>query len=270
MPTREHIRRTNVRPAAQGDSVTACDREARRLRESLILEYLPMVRRIAGRIHLRLPGHVCLADLTSAGVVGLIQAIDNFDPSQGAALRTYAAWRIRGSILDSLRELDWAPQLRRRQAKEFERAAAHLEQKLHRAPEESEIAAEVKLTIGEYRQRLTKVEGLTAARPAQSGHDRSPAILKCPSPQESQEAMLQRVELNRQLHSAIWKLPDSERKVIWLCFYEQMRIREVSRVLGIGTERVSWIKCAAIRRLRISMLKHKGSGKTSLRRSAAA
>src|ERR1700688_885877 len=109
-------------------------------RERLILEHLPQVRLVARKIHERVPDSVCFDDLLSAGVVGLIQAIDNFDPRQNVKLKTYAEFRIRGAILDSLRETDWAPRLKRKQAREFEGAIARLEQRLGRTPEETEIA----------------------------------------------------------------------------------------------------------------------------------
>src|SRR5271165_1782360 len=120
-------------------------------REKLILEHLPQVRLVARKIHERLPESVCFDDLLSAGVIGLIQAIDNFDPRQNVKLKTYAEFRIRGSILDSLRETDWAPRLKRKQAREFEAAIARLEQRLGRVPEEAEIAGEVSLSVEEYR-----------------------------------------------------------------------------------------------------------------------
>src|SRR5579863_3291408 len=124
-------------------------------RERLILEHLPQVRLVARKIHERLPESICFEDLLSAGVIGLIQAIDNFDPRQGAKLRTYAEFRIRGAILDSLRDIDWAPRLKRRQAREFEAAIARAEQQLGRTPEEAEIARELNLGVEEYRQKLT-------------------------------------------------------------------------------------------------------------------
>src|SRR5690242_10946267 len=112
-------------------------------RESLILEHLPQVRLIARRIQERLPESVSLEDLVSTGVIGLISAIDNFDPSHNVKLKTYAEYKIRGAILDSLRGLDWAPRQKRRQAKKIEAAIASVEQRVHRAPSEEELAAEL-------------------------------------------------------------------------------------------------------------------------------
>src|SRR3954470_23048886 len=112
-------------------------------RERLILEHLPQVRLIARRIQERLPDNICLEDLISTGVLGLISAIDNFDPAHNVKLKTYAEYKIRGAILDSLRGLDWAPRQKRRKAKQIEAAIASAEQKLKRTPTEEEIAREL-------------------------------------------------------------------------------------------------------------------------------
>src|SRR5438067_4785335 len=118
-------------------------------RERLILEHLPQVRLIARRIQERLPESISLDDLVSTGVLGLISAIDNFDPTHNVQLKTYAEYKIRGPILDSLRGLDWAPRQKRRKSKQIEAAVASAEQKLQRSPAEEEIAAELGVSIDE-------------------------------------------------------------------------------------------------------------------------
>src|ERR1700678_3310248 len=118
-------------------------------REQLILEHLPQVRLIARRIHDRLPESVSLDDLISTGVIGLIAAIDRFDPAQNVKLKTYAEYKIRGAILDSLRGLDWAPRQQRKRAKQIEAAICSAEQRLHRSPSEEEVAAQLGLSIEE-------------------------------------------------------------------------------------------------------------------------
>src|SRR5437763_14875957 len=129
-------------------------------RERLILEHLPQVRLIARRIHERLPESVSLEDLVSTGTIGLIAAIDNFDPAHNVKLKTYAEYKIRGAILDSLRGLDWAPRQKRRMAKQIEAAIVAAEQKLQRAPLEEEIAAQLNLSVDEYRGWLVEIRGL--------------------------------------------------------------------------------------------------------------
>ncbi len=129
-------------------------------RERLILEHLPQVRLIARRIHERLPESVNLDDLISAGTIGLIAAIDRFDPGHNVKLKTYAEYKIRGAILDSLRSLDWAPRQQRRRSKQVEAAISAVEQRLHRAPTEDEIARQLELSLEEYHEWLVDIRGV--------------------------------------------------------------------------------------------------------------
>src|SRR5208283_2323047 len=132
-------------------------------RQRLILENLPQVRLIARRIQERLPENISLEDLVSTGVIGLISAIDNFDPRHNVKLKTYAEYKIRGAILDGLRGLDWAPRQKRRKAKQIEAAIAVAEQRLKRSPAEEEIAAQLEIPIEEYHQWLVEIRGLNIA-----------------------------------------------------------------------------------------------------------
>src|SRR5579859_7495940 len=127
---------------------------ARADRERLIIEHLPQVKLIARRIHERLPGSVSLDDLISTGVIGLIAAIDRYDATHDVKLKTYAEYKIRGAILDSLRGLDWAPRQQRKRSKQIEAAISRAEQLLHRSPTEEEIAAQLGLKIEEYHEWL--------------------------------------------------------------------------------------------------------------------
>src|SRR5438034_7865469 len=129
-------------------------------RDALILENLPQVHLIARRIHDKLPESVSLDDLVSTGVVGLITAVDHFDPTQNVKLKTYAEHKIRGAILDSLRELDWAPRPKRKKAKQIEAAISSAEQRLHRTPTEDEVARELSLSLDEYHEWLVEVRGV--------------------------------------------------------------------------------------------------------------
>src|SRR5271165_4446084 len=132
-------------------------------REQLILEHLPQVRLIARRIHERLPESVNLEDLISTGTIGLIAAIDNFDPRHNVKLKTYAEYKIRGAILDSLRNLDWAPRQKRRRAKQIEAAVAAVEQRMKRIPTEDEIAGQMGVSLEEYHGWLVEIRGLNIA-----------------------------------------------------------------------------------------------------------
>jgi RNA polymerase sigma factor for flagellar operon FliA len=234
------------------------DRLSEEEREKLILDHLPQVRMIARKIHERLPDTICFDDLLSAGVIGLINAIDNFDARQNVKLKTYAEFRIRGAILDSLREADWAPRLKRKQARELEAAIARAEQRLGRVPEEAEIAAELGLDLDTYRQKLTGIEALNIgelefARDEQG----SPLLLKyaVSAEEDSPSVALERAELERLITSAIDRIPKIEKTVLSLYFYEELTLREISEVMGIHLSRVCQIKSQAILRLRAAMAK---------------
>lgn len=222
-------------------------------RESLILEHLPQVRLIARRIHDRLPESVSLEDLVSTGIVGLISAIDHFDPSHNVKLKTYAEYKIRGAILDSLRGLDWAPRQQRKRAKQIEAAIAALEQQLHGAPTEDQIARELKLSIEEYHEWLVDVRGvnlgsLESASPEEEGRD----VLKYVSDDEAQwpSRLLERTELERLLAEAVERMPPVERTVLSLYYQEEMTLREIAKIVELHESRVSQLKSQAVLRLR--------------------
>jgi RNA polymerase sigma factor for flagellar operon FliA len=222
-------------------------------RERLIIEHLPQVRLIARKIHERLPDSVTLDDLLSAGVVGLIHAIDNFDPAQNVKLRTYAEYRIRGAILDSLRASDWAPRMKRKLARTLEAGLAKAEQRWGRAPEEAEIAAELGMPVEEYRTKLGEVAALDIGELEFLRDEReTPILLKYVStPDEDSPAMqLEKVELERLIAGAIDRIPVAERTVLSLYFYEELTLREIAEIMGIHFSRVSQIKSQAIMRLR--------------------
>jgi RNA polymerase sigma factor for flagellar operon FliA len=222
-------------------------------RERLIIEHLPQVRLIARKIHERLPESVTLDDLLSAGVVGLIHAIDNYDPNQNVKLRTYAEYRIRGAILDSLRASDWAPRMKRKLARTLEAGVAKAEQKLGRAAEESEIASELGMTVEDYREKLNDVAALDIGELEFLRDEReSPILLKyVATPEEDSPAMqLEKTELEKLIAGAIERIPQAERTVLSLYFYEELTLREIADIMGIHFSRVSQIKSQAVLRLR--------------------
>src|SRR5579883_87457 len=227
-------------------------------REQLILEHLPQVRLIARRIQERLPENVALEDLISNGVIGLIAAIDHFDPAHNVKLKTYAEYKIRGAILDSLRGLDWAPRQQRRRAKQIEAAIAAVEQRLHRAPSEEEIAAELGQTIEEYHEWLVDSRGLTlGSLETASGEDENRDLLKFVSDNEESwpSKVLERTELQRVLAEAIEKMPDIEKTVLSLYYHEELTLREIAKIVRLHESRISQLKTQAILRLRAYMEK---------------
>ncbi|HZL57034.1 MAG TPA: FliA/WhiG family RNA polymerase sigma factor [Bryobacteraceae bacterium] len=225
-------------------------------RERLIIEHLPQVRLVARKIHERLPETIALEDLLSAGVIGLINAIDNFDPRQNVKLRTYAEFRIRGAILDSLRETDWAPRMKRRLAREMQAAVARAEQKLRRTPEEAEIAAELGISVDEYRQRLNDVSALDIGELEFLRDEKeTPVLMKyVATPDEDSPAMqLERSELEKLIANSLDGIPKVEKTVLSLYFHEELTLKEIGEIMGMHYSRVSQLKSQAILRLRTAI-----------------
>jgi RNA polymerase sigma factor for flagellar operon FliA len=222
-------------------------------RERLILEHLPQVRLIARRIHERLPDTVNFDDLVSSGIVGLISAIDRFDPAHNVKLKTYAEYKIRGAILDSLRGLDWAPRQQRKRSKQIEAAIAVLEQRTHRTPTEEEVAQELGLSIEEYHDWLVDIRGVNLGTLECIGRDdESHDLLKYISDDEENwpSRLLERAELQRLLAQAIEKMPETERLVLSLYYHEELTLREIAGIVHLHESRVSQLKSQAILRLR--------------------
>jgi RNA polymerase sigma factor for flagellar operon FliA len=222
-------------------------------RERLILDHLPQVRLIARRIHERLPESVSLDDLISTGIVGLIGAIDRFDPKLNVKLKTYAEYKIRGAILDSLRGLDWAPRQQRKKAKLIEAAIASAEQRLKRQPREEEIAAELGVSIDEYYDWLMEVRGVNLGSLENGGSDEeNRSLLRFIADKEENwpSNIVERSELERILAAAIARMPKIERDVLGLYYRDELTLREIAKVIRLHESRVSQLKSQAVLRLR--------------------
>jgi RNA polymerase sigma factor FliA len=221
-------------------------------RERLILEHLPQVRLIARRIRERLPDNISLEDLVSTGVIGLISAIDNFDPRHNVKLKTYAEYKIRGAILDSLRGLDWAPRQKRRRSKQIEAAIAVAEQRLQRTPSEDEIAEQLKVSIDEYHGWLVEIRGLNIASLECAGHDQGKELLHyiADASDNLPSTLLERSELERLLARHIDEIPRIERTVLSLYYQEELTLREIAQIVNLHESRISQLKSQAILRLR--------------------
>jgi RNA polymerase sigma factor for flagellar operon FliA len=222
-------------------------------RERMILEHLPQVRLIARRIHERLPESVSLEDLVSTGILGLIHAIDRFDPSLNVKLKTYAEYKIRGAILDSLRGLDWAPRQQRKKAKQIEAAIASAEQRLKRAPREEEIAFELQITVEEYHDWLVEVRGVNLGSLESGGSDEENRdLLRFIADKEENwpSNLVERSELERLLAEAIQRMPQIERTVLSLYYQKELTLREISKVVNLHESRISQLKSQAVLRLR--------------------
>lgn len=247
--TTAHLELNTAVPAAQPREKT---------REELILDHLPQVKLIARRIHERLPVSVSLEDLVSVGVVGLIAAIDRYDPKHDVKLKTYAEYKIRGAILDNLRGLDWAPRQQRKRAKSIENAIAALEQELQRMPTEEEIAARLEISVTEYHDWLSESRGLTLGSLENAGSEEDGCSLLrylADSNEHWPSQILERAELERLLAEAINRMSELEKAVLGMYYYEEMTLRDIAKVLGLHESRISQLKSQAILRLRSYMQK---------------
>jgi RNA polymerase sigma factor for flagellar operon FliA len=224
--------------------------------ERVLLEHLPIVRFLARRIHERLPQHVDIEDLVSAGVVGLMDAFAKFDPSKKVQFRSYAQFRIRGAILDSLRTLDWSPRELRRKGRAVEEAIRVLTARMGTAPGEAEVAAEMALSLEEYQQLLGDLKGLEIGtlhmeRNEDSGEEELAYIPG--RPEDDPLFRCLRGEMEDRLADAIAHLPDRERLVMTLYYYEEMTMREIGLALGVVESRVSQVHASAVVHLRAAL-----------------
>jgi RNA polymerase sigma factor for flagellar operon FliA len=224
--------------------------------ERVLLDHLPIVRFLARRIHERLPQHVDIEDLVSAGVVGLMDAFTKFDPEKKVQFRSYAQFRIRGAILDSLRTLDWSPRELRRKGRAVEEAIRTLTARLGRAAGEAEIAAEMGIGLEDYQQLLGDLKGLEIGTLHVEHNENSGEEELAYVPARPDEDPLFRClkgELEERLAEAITNLPDRERLVMTLYYYEEMTMREIGLALGVVESRVSQVHASAVVHLRAAL-----------------
>jgi RNA polymerase sigma factor FliA len=242
-------------------------------RERLLLEQLPQVRYIARRIHERLPRHVPLEDLVHAGVVGLIDALHKFDRSKHVQFGSYAKFRIRGAILDSLREMDWSPRDLRRKARRLEEAHCKLRSELGRNPSEPELAVELNMDLRGLQLLLGEINGLEVgslrvASP-RDGKEEDLCEYLPDDPRETPLVLCLHSEMKELLARAIGDLPEKERQVLALYYYEELTMKEVGAVLGVGESRVSQIHSMALVRLRARLSELTGGHATGSQAAGA-
>jgi RNA polymerase sigma factor for flagellar operon FliA len=228
-----------------------------RARERLVVAYSPLVKYVAGRMGSGLPAHVDEADLISYGLGGLISAIERFDPDRDTRFETYAIARIRGAIIDELRTLDWVPRSVRARAREFERVNTKLEARLHRAPTDDEMASELEITVNELQQTLLQISNSTIVAldelwtASDSSGDQVSLLDTLPDRAAADpEAAVERSGFRDRVADAIVALPEREKMVIALYYYENLTLREIGEILGVTESRVSQLHTKAVLRLR--------------------
>jgi RNA polymerase sigma factor FliA len=260
-PPRRKALETNVKPIELRELWRRYKEDGdKRVRERLVVAYSPLVKYVAGRTAAGLPPHVEEADLISYGLVGLISAIERFDLSREIKFETYAIMRIKGAIIDELRSLDWVPRSVRARAREVERANAKLEHLLQRAPTDQEIADEMGITIDELNDSLLAIShsSIVALDELWSVSDSSGDQVSlmdtiedpnAPDPSRSLDVG----DLKDRIADSIANLPEREKLVIALYYYENLTLREIGEVLGVTESRVSQMHTKAVLRLRSRM-----------------
>lgn len=221
-------------------------------RDKLVMEHVGLVKAMASRLANRLPSQVEVSELISVGVLGLIDAAGRFKPSLGVPFDAFARRRIQGAMLDSLRDLDWAPRALRKMRREVDSAMARLRAELRREPEAAEIAEALNVSEGEYDRMLDQLRSadLASIRQASAAGDGSRALEVAIDPSEGPHAHLERTELRQHLARAIAELPERERHILALYYEEELTLAEIGEVIGVGESRVSQLRTQAIARLR--------------------
>jgi RNA polymerase sigma factor for flagellar operon FliA len=215
------------------------------LRDRLILQYSPLVKYVAGRIRSGLPDSVDQGDLVSEGVIGLMDAIEKFQPERGLQFQTYAVPRIRGAIMDGLRAVDWVPRSVRDKVRDIERAQVDLENRLGRSASDNEIAAELHMPVGELRQTYAKVSFTSLATVEELGvaDDLVPTATDTIEERETKAMLMECVQ----------NLPERDRVIIALYYYEGLTLAEIGMALGVSESRVSQLHTRATLTLRAKL-----------------
>jgi RNA polymerase sigma factor for flagellar operon FliA len=220
-------------------------------RDRIILNHLPLVKAIAVRVHENLPVHVDLDDLVHAGILGLFDAVEKYQPEKQVAFSSYAKHRIKGAILDSLRQLDWASRDLRRRHKQVEEATRELAATLHRAPNEAEIAGKMGVDVERWRHMMAEMQcvGLISISARRPDQEDLPAPDYPAKPDTHPDSICAQGELHDLLWEAMKSLPERYRKVVVLYYTKDMTMREIGGVLGINESRVSQIHKSALEKM---------------------
>jgi len=244
-------------------------------RERLVVAYSPLVKYVAGRMASGLPAHVEESDLISYGLVGLINAIERFELEREIKFETYAITRIKGSIIDELRSLDWVPRSVRAKARQIERANAKLEHELQRAPTDEEMARALEMSLEEFQDALLQISNSTVAAldelwtVSDSTGDQV-SLLDTLTDESAPDpaAAMDQTELKDRVADAIARLPEREKLVVALYYYENLTLREIGEVLGVTESRVSQLHTKAVLRLKSRLQSEAGCNARSQRSNA--
>lgn len=242
---------------AEGDDAESAETFDRNDREQIIKDYVPLVKFVAHRIASRLPSHVELDDLINSGILGLMDAIEKFEPTRNIKFKTYAELRIKGAILDGLRDLDWVPRSLRRKKKDIENAYRLIEQQKGRAATDEEVARHLSIPLDELHKNLDELKGVTLGTFVEAGEDGEgeSLISFVPDPDaEDPHQVFQTAEIKDILQSAIEGRPKKEKFVVQLYYFDELTMKEIGILLNITESRVSQLHTKAMLQLRSKLL----------------
>jgi len=237
----------------------------KKIREHFVKQYAPLVKYVAGKIAIGMPQNVDFDDLVGYGVFGLLDAIEKFDPNKDIKFKTYAVTRIRGAIYDELRSIDWVPRSVRQKAKELERIIGKLENRLGRSAKDEEIAKELGITVKDLRTLVLKISGASILSLSDVWYvgdesDKVSVMETIESPRSlNPDVIVEREEVKNIIVQAISDLPDKEKKVLILYYYEDLTLKEIGEVLQVTESRISQLHTKAIMRLRSKLMNIKRS-----------
>ncbi|NMA65994.1 MAG: FliA/WhiG family RNA polymerase sigma factor [Clostridiaceae bacterium] len=223
------------------------------IKERLIIEYSDLVKYVAGRLSIYFGTNVEYDDLVGYGVFGLIDAIDKFDLSKNVKFETYASLRIRGAIIDAIREQDWAPRTLRKKSKELEKTYSEIENKLGRSATDKEVAEKMGISLDELHKLLQEVnmsQMISLEDYLEQNHETGFDPLSLERDEEQPEERMEVIELKEILADAVEKLPEKEKMVVTLYYYEELTLKEISKIMGVSESRVSQLHTKAILRMR--------------------
>ncbi len=242
------------------DAKTTEDDVPNPLKEQIVLEHTPLIRYIVNRIAVRLPSHIDLEDLHNTGVIGLMDAIEKYDPEKNCKFKTYAEFRIKGAILDQLRSLDWVPRSVRQKGRKLERAYGEVEQRLGRSANEDEVADSLGIQLDKFHELLNQVRGISLVNLEEIGSnnadgERSGGFADIIEDRQSENpySELKLQEMKSIVADTIGTLPEKERLVVSLYYYEDLNMKEIGGILGITESRVCQIHTKSVLRLRAKL-----------------
>ena len=229
------------------------------IRDAIVKQYAPLVKYVAGKVSVGMPQNVDFDDLVGFGIFGLFDAIEKYDPDKHVKFKTYAVTRIRGAIFDELRTIDWVPRSVRQKTREIEETVQHLEAKLGRSATDDEVAGEMGMSIEQYNQMVLKVSGtsilsLNEVWYTGEDNDKISIVESIESPSSLRpDTIAEKSEMRRVIVEAINELPEKEKKVLVLYYYEDLTLKEIGKVLDVTESRISQLHTKAISRLRTKL-----------------